>query len=668
VATPASKVTKAATTPVAEKTTKSVQKVSQKKSSSESDSSSDDDETPPPSKSTTKAAVAPAAKTQKKAASSSSSSSSDEDEEKPVAKVAVAQQLAAKKKSAVEVPAKKATKKKSSSSESDSSSDDEPAAPPAKTTPKAAIPPPSVKTQKKAAKSSSSSESDSSSDDDAAPPPKVVAKAAIPPPAVKSQKKPASSSSSSEEDDESEDEKKSATKVPAKVSVAQKKAKKESSSSSEESDSDEEEKPAKVANHKKAEKMEVDEESSDEDDEETGVNGVESNEETSGKKRKAKETTEHLAKKPKVEEVSGGKELFIRGVQDGVKEKHLTQFFQSSGIEVESIRLIEGKTFCYVTLANASDVSKAVSLSGTSLKKSVLSIEVARPKGQKLDQAGKSPGFTSPRDGRQQFGGRGDNSERDKRTVFLKNLPYSADEDSIAELCGEGCTQVRLPLNEEGRPKGFAFVEFSDASLAEALLKRNDLELEGRQLYADHVGGGSGGQNRTPRGGFTPRGGGSGQKFNNDRTPGAPSSTLIVKNLAFSATSDSLAEVFEGSVAARVLTHADTGNPRGIAFVEFSSVDAAEAALKKMQGQSLDGRQISLDFAEDRGSGGGGRGGFRGGRGGGFRGGRGGDRGGGFRGGRGGRGRGAMSEAQQRNKGVLVEAQGKRTTFNGDSD
>lgn len=34
----------------------------------------------------------------------------------------------------------------------------------------------------------------------------------------------------------------------------------------------------------------------------------------------------------------------------------------------------------------------------------------------------------------------------------------------------------------------------------------------------------------------------------------------------------------------------------------------------------------------------------------------------------GGRGRGAMSEAQQRNKGVLVEATGKRKTFNEDSD
>ena len=46
-----------------------------------------------------------------------------------------------------------------------------------------------------------------------------------------------------------------------------------------------------------------------------------------------------------------------------------------------------------------------------------------------------------------------DGDDRDQRTVFVKNLPYSVTEDSLAPVF-EGCTQVRLPLNEEGRPKG----------------------------------------------------------------------------------------------------------------------------------------------------------------------------------------------------------------------
>jgi len=46
-----------------------------------------------------------------------------------------------------------------------------------------------------------------------------------------------------------------------------------------------------------------------------------------------------------------------------------------------------------------------------------------------------------------------DNDDRNQRTVFVKNIPYSATEDKVTELF-EGCTHVRLPLNEEGGVKG----------------------------------------------------------------------------------------------------------------------------------------------------------------------------------------------------------------------
>lgn len=43
--------------------------------------------------------------------------------------------------------------------------------------------------------------------------------------------------------------------------------------------------------------------------------------------------------------------------------------------------------------------------------------------------------------------------ERDRRTVFVKNVPFAATRDTIGELF-ESVTDVRLPLNEEGQPKG----------------------------------------------------------------------------------------------------------------------------------------------------------------------------------------------------------------------
>ena len=132
-----------------------------------------------------------------------------------------------------------------------------------------------------------------------------------------------------------------------------------------------------------------------------------------------------------------------------------------------------------------------------------------------------------------------------------------------------------------------------------------------------------------------------------------PTSTLFVKNLSYGVTEDRLQSTFAGSVAARIATDRETGKPRGyvitvlneykfnvfvfhfrFGYVEFSSVADAQKAMKKFANKELDGRTMFLDFAAERGSGGGGQSGGRG-RGRGGSGGR-----GGFGGRGGGRGRG----------------------------
>merc|ERR1712008_509750 len=73
---------------------------------------------------------------------------------------------------------------------------------------------------------------------------------------------------------------------------------------------------------------------------------------------------------------------------------------------------------------------------------------------------------------------------------------------------------------------------------------------------------------------------------------------------------------------------------KGYAFVTMADSDAADAAWKELNGAVIDGKQVKVDHARERGSGGGGRGGGGyGGGGGGY-----GGRGGGDRGGGGGRG------------------------------
>lgn len=97
---------------------------------------------------------------------------------------------------------------------------------------------------------------------------------------------------------------------------------------------------------------------------------------------------------------------------------------------------------------------------------------------------------------------------------------------------------------------------------------------------------------------------------------------LYVGNLAYETSETQLRELFEeaGTVeSVDIITDRDTGRSRGFGFVEMSSDAEAQEAIKQLNGQTLSGRDISVDEARprrdrsDRGRGGRGRGGRRGG-------------------------------------------------------
>lgn len=127
-----------------------------------------------------------------------------------------------------------------------------------------------------------------------------------------------------------------------------------------------------------------------------------------------------------------------------------------------------------------------------------------------------------------------------------------------------------------------------------------------------------------------------------ETAPGRHRKTIMkmyVGNLSFNTTKQDLESLFSehGTVTdVHLPTDRESGRPRGFAFVTMDSKGAMDAAIKNLDGQNVDGRNIKVNEAqprEERGGGGGG-----GGYGGGGGGGRGGDRGG-DRGDRGGRDR-----------------------------
>ena len=78
---------------------------------------------------------------------------------------------------------------------------------------------------------------------------------------------------------------------------------------------------------------------------------------------------------------------------------------------------------------------------------------------------------------------------------------------------------------------------------------------------------------------------------------------MFVGNLNFDTTKDELQSVFAevGEVTDVVLpTDRATGRPRGFAFVEYSSDEAAATAIQKFDGFELGGRNLRVNEAEKR--------------------------------------------------------------------
>jgi cold-inducible RNA-binding protein len=89
---------------------------------------------------------------------------------------------------------------------------------------------------------------------------------------------------------------------------------------------------------------------------------------------------------------------------------------------------------------------------------------------------------------------------------------------------------------------------------------------------------------------------------------------LFVGNLSFNTTENDLQDMFAAHgtvVEANLMTDRMSGRPRGFGFVTMSTPEEAQAAIGALNGQSIDGRALTVNVAKPReertGGGGGGR-------------------------------------------------------------
>ncbi|XP_059559494.1 nucleolin [Myotis daubentonii] len=315
--------------------------------------------------------------------------------------------------------------------------------------------------------------------------------------------------------------------------------------------------------------------------------------------------------------------LLAKNLPYKVTQDELKEVFE----DAMEIRLVskdgKSKGIAYIEFKTEADAEKTLEeKQGTEIDGRSISLYYTGEKGQNQDHRG----------------GKNSTWSGESKTLVLSNLSYSATEETLQEVF-EKATFIKVPQNQNGKSKGYAFIEFASFEDAkEALNSCNKREIEGRAIRLELQG---------PRGSPNAR--------------SQPSKTLFVKGLSEETTEETLKESFDGSVRARIVTDRETGSSKGFGFVDFNSEEDAKAAKEAMEDGEIDGNKVTLDWAKPKGEGGfGGRGGGRGGFGG-----RGGGRGG--RGGFGGRGRGGFGGRGGfrggRGGGGDHKPQGKKTKF-----
>ena len=88
---------------------------------------------------------------------------------------------------------------------------------------------------------------------------------------------------------------------------------------------------------------------------------------------------------------------------------------------------------------------------------------------------------------------------------------------------------------------------------------------------------------------------------------------LYVGNLSFQTEERDLRDLFSQHgevVSLNIITDRETGRSRGFGFVEMADSEAARNAESALDGVELDGRQLKVNEAKPRNTGGGGGGGF----------------------------------------------------------
>lgn len=188
------------------------------------------------------------------------------------------------------------------------------------------------------------------------------------------------------------------------------------------------------------------------------------------------------------------RKLFVAGLSDSVTESELRQIFEGTGAGVDDVSVPRDRQtgrargFGFVTLSSESDAARVRDeLDGLQ--------QGGRPMSVKPFRGNRPPGPSRPPHGGPGGGSYGDRpagADREPReaTLFLANLPGDCRDEEVRELfeqAGVGpIVKLHMPVDPEGRRRGFGFVSLADPEQARAAVpKLKECALRGRPLTVD---------------------------------------------------------------------------------------------------------------------------------------------------------------------------------------
>lgn len=178
--------------------------------------------------------------------------------------------------------------------------------------------------------------------------------------------------------------------------------------------------------------------------------------------------------------------------------------------------------------------------------------------------------------------------------VYAKNVDLEVTQEEFEELFKKfgDVTSCVLSIDEEGKSRGFGFVNFESHDAAQnAVNELHDLDFHGQKLFVARA------QKKSEREEELRR---SYEAAKNEKLSKFQGVNLYLKNIPEEFDDERLREEFSpfGTITSLKIMRAPSGVSRGFGFVCYSSPDEANKAVAEMNGKMMDNKPLYVALAQ----------------------------------------------------------------------